>query len=60
MKNKDDLTIADYQLLGQAYSNLIEAGLLLAIVEYDTFIEAVCTGDVFDFESALKEMDIES
>lgn len=41
MKTKKTLTIADYELLGQAYSNLIEAGLILAIVEYDDFLNAV-------------------
>lgn len=44
MINKDDLTIHDYDLLGQAYSNLIEAGLVIATTEYDDFLEAVLTG----------------
>lgn len=48
--SKDQLTIADYQLLGQVYNNIIEAGLMLATVEYDDFIEAVITGDTFDFK----------
>ncbi len=50
MKTKDNLTIAEYELLGQAYTNLIEAGLVIATVEYDDFIEAVLTGDTFDYE----------
>lgn len=41
MINKDQLTIRDYELLGQAYSNLIDAGLVIAVTEYDTFLEAV-------------------
>lgn len=44
------LTVADHQLLDMAYRNLIEAGLLLATVEYEDFVEAVLTGDTFDFE----------
>lgn len=44
MINKDQLTIRDYELLGQAYSNLIEAGLVIATTEYDDFVEAVLTG----------------
>jgi hypothetical protein len=54
-KTKDTLTIADYELLGQAYVNLIEAGLILATIEYDDFLEAVLTGDTFDFEKFNKE-----
>lgn len=50
MKTRETLTIADYELLGQVYSNLQEAGLILSIVEYDDFIEAVLTGDTFNYE----------
>lgn len=53
MKTRETLTIADYELLGQAYSNLIEAGLILATVDYDGFLEAVLTGDTFDFEALI-------
>lgn len=45
------LTIADHKLLGYAYSNLIKAGLMLATVGYDDFLEAVRTGETFDYES---------
>lgn len=57
MKTKKDLTIADYELLGQAYTNLVEAGLVLATVEYDDFIEAVLTGDTFNYDSIIVDRD---
>ncbi len=47
----NELTIEQYQILGQAYVNLQNAGLILATVEYDDFLEAVMTGDTFDFEA---------
>ena len=47
----NELTIEQYQILGQAYVNLQNAGLILATVEYDSFLEAVMTGDTFDFEA---------
>lgn len=39
--NPKILTIADHELLSQAYTNLIDAGLLIATVEYEEFLEAV-------------------
>ena len=53
----NELTIEQYQILGQAYVNLQNAGLILATVEYDDFLEAVLTGGAFDFEKLkLEEM----
>lgn len=50
MKTKD-LTVEQYEILGIAYLNLQDAGLILRTVDYDAFLEAVRTGDTFDFES---------
>lgn len=38
---KDNSTVADWELLGQAYINLIDAGLMIATTEYDDFINAI-------------------
>ena len=57
MKKREDLTIADHELLHQAYRNLIDAGIVVDVVQYVDFIEAVLTGDTFDFEDALETMD---
>lgn len=50
LMTKEDLTIAEMQLLKTVYENLIDAGLVLAVVEYDKFIEAALTGDSMSYE----------
>jgi len=44
MIKAEELTLHEYELLEQMYDNLIEAGLVLAIVGYDEFVTAALTG----------------
>lgn len=45
-----DLTVAEMQLLNTVYENLVEAGLVLATIDQETFIEAALTGDGVSYE----------
>lgn len=38
---RKDLTIAEHELLSQVYNNLIDSGLLISVVGYEEFTEAV-------------------
>lgn len=45
-----DITIADMEFLSKVYNNLLESGVVLAVVDFEEFVEAAMTGDKFNFE----------
>jgi hypothetical protein len=53
--NESELTVHELELLAIYHENLIEAGLVLAVVEYDQFKHAALYG--FDPEQE-EELDI--
>jgi hypothetical protein len=53
----EDLTQDNIDLLGQIYRNLIDGGLMLAVVSYDEFVDCVLNrGDYSRIEEETKNV----